>query len=67
MERRIYRLYLDNTVPAPTAFGTKVCTVNLVNRTAANVKVRIAIAASTTVFDADNIEYDVSLPLQTVF
>ena len=52
-------------VPAPTA-GTKVCTVNLVNRTAANVKVRIAIAASTTVADADNIEYDVSLPANGV-
>lgn len=51
------------TLLAPPTSGNKVTTVNLVNRTAANIKVRIALAASTgAVTDADCIEFDTTLP-----
>lgn len=47
------------TLVAPAPSGTfKVTTVNLCNRTSSDIKVRIALAANTTVTDADYIEYD---------
>lgn len=54
------------TLVAPPSSGNKVTTVNLVNRTAGNVKVRIALAETTTVTDSDVIEYDVTLPANGV-
>lgn len=52
-------------VAAPTA-GTKVCTVNLSNRTGSSITVRIALASTTTVTDADYLEYEVTLPANGV-
>jgi len=50
------------TLVAPAPSGTfKVATVNLCNRTSSDIKVRIALAASTTVADTDYIEYDTTI------
>ena len=45
-------------VPADTF---EVVTVNVVNRTASNVAIRIAVSDSATPVDADYIEYDTTL------
>lgn len=50
------------TVVAPPASGVKVTTLNVCNRNGSDVLVRIALSASTTVADADYIEYDITLP-----
>lgn len=53
-------------VAAPTS-GTKVTTLNIVNRTASSATIRVALAsAAGSVTDADCIEYDVSLPANGV-
>jgi hypothetical protein len=55
------------TLVAPTSAGEiKVCTVNICNRTSGSVQIRIALAGTTTVADADNIEYNVALPANGV-
>ena len=45
---------------------TKVCTVNVCNRTSSNITIRLALAATTTVANADHIEYGVTLPANGV-
>ena len=55
------------TLLAPVSTGTiKVCTVNICNRTSSSVQIRLALAGSTSVNDADVIEYNVSLPANGV-
>ena len=55
------------TLLAPATSGEiKVCTVNICNRTSSAVQIRLALAGSTTVADADMIEYNVSLPANGV-
>lgn len=54
------------TLIAPPASGVKVTTITLCNRTGAELLVRVALAANTTVADADYIEYDVALPAKGV-
>jgi|TARA_B100002019_G_scaffold284569_1_gene292400 hypothetical protein len=54
------------TVVAPPTSGTKVTTLSVCNRGAQTVSVRIALANSTTVTDADVIEYDTNIPANGV-
>lgn len=54
------------TAVSPAAAGVKVTTLNLVNRNAVDVKVRVALAATTSVTDSDVIEYDTTIPANGV-
>tara|TARA_B100001996_G_scaffold249736_1_gene193621 strand:+ start:418 stop:729 length:312 start_codon:yes stop_codon:yes gene_type:complete len=53
-------------IVAPPATGVKVTTLNIVNRSDANRKVRVALSADTTVTDEEYIEYNVTLPANGV-
>ena len=53
-------------IVAPPASGVKVTTLNLVNRSDANRKVRVALSADTTVTDEEYIEYNVTIPANGV-
>jgi len=53
-------------IVAPPASGVKVTTLNVVNRTDANRKIRVALSADTTVTDEEYIEYNVTLPANGV-
>ena len=53
-------------IVAPPASGVKVTTLNIVNRSDANRKVRVALSADTTITDDEYIEYDVVLPANGV-
>lgn len=53
-------------IVAPPASGVKVTTLNIVNRTDANRKIRVALSADTTITDDEYIEYDVVLPANGV-
>jgi len=54
------------TAVGPAASGVKVTTLNLANRTGADIKIRVALAANTTVTDSDVIEYDTTIPANGV-
>ncbi len=54
------------TVVAPPAAGVKVTTATLCNRTGSSLKVRLALAATTSVTDSDVIEYDTTIPANGV-
>jgi len=53
-------------IVAPPTSGVKVTTLNLVNRSDANRKVRVALSADTTVTDEEYIEYNVTIPANGV-
>ena len=53
-------------IVAPPASGVKVTTLNVVNRTDQNRKIRVALSADTTVTDEEYIEYNVTLPANGV-
>ena len=53
-------------IVAPPASGVKVTTLNIVNRSDANRKVRVALSADTTVTDEEYIEYNVTIPANGV-
>ena len=53
-------------IVAPSVSGVKVTTLNVVNRSDANRKVRVALSADTTVTDEEYIEYNVTLPANGV-
>ena len=53
-------------IVAPPASGVKVTTLNIVNRTDANRKIRVALSADTTITDDEYIEYNVVLPANGV-
>ena len=53
-------------IVAPPASGVKVTTLNVVNRTDANRKIRVALSADTTVTDEEYIEYNVTVPANGV-
>ena len=53
-------------VAPPTAGNTKVTTLNVCNRSAAAITVRIALSSDTTITDDEFIEYDVSIPANGV-
>ncbi len=53
-------------IVAPPVSGVKVTTLNVVNRSDANRKVRVALSADTTVTDEEYIEYNVTLPANGV-
>ena len=53
-------------IVAPPASGVKVTTLNIVNRSDANRKVRVALSADTTITDDEYIEYNVTLPANGV-
>ncbi len=53
-------------IVAPPTSGVKVTTLNIVNRSDANRKVRVALSADTTITDDEYIEYDVSIPANGV-
>jgi len=54
------------TLVAPPASGVKVATVTLCNRTGSNMTVRLALAATSSVTNADVIEYDTTIPANGV-
>ena len=53
-------------IVAPPASGVKVTTLNVVNRTDANRKIRVALSADATISDDEYIEYNVTLPANGV-
>ena len=53
-------------IVAPPATGVKVTTLNIVNRSDANRKVRVALSADTTITDDEYIEYNVTIPANGV-
>ena len=56
----------ETLVPVASTGKTKVCTVNVCNRTSSNITISLALAATTTVANADHIEYGVILPANGV-
>ena len=53
-------------IVAPPVSGVKVTTLNIVNRSDANRKVRVALSADTTITDDEYIEYNVTIPANGV-